>query len=149
MDFIKSIEKPSFEYLNREINENIIEIKKGKFNSIFYDPCFIISENDLSALYFDAINAKRMKHYLTLNHKYILLKFNEITEQEVKNHNNEWEENNHGIPRVIVKEEQLLRGKKKISNNSNTLAEEYPDYYKVDRFLLFRDNYSYNPDIPF
>jgi len=90
IEFLKSIEIPIRDYLNKDIVGKIDKIRNGIDVGDYEDPYFIIDRIGLSALYYDAKLAKRMGHFLTPNHMYVLIKANEYTEEELIRHNKEW-----------------------------------------------------------
>ncbi|MDO8056634.1 MAG: hypothetical protein Q6361_07210, partial [Candidatus Hermodarchaeota archaeon] len=168
--FLGAVEGSAFNHLNREVAGQIDEIKKGHLRGYLRDPFFLIERRFLPALYFDAVLARKLGHYLTFNHRFVLLALGDASEDELVKHNQEWvrrfmEEEMQGedkpnaqswrlIPRFTVKRELELRGNyqllpehAKLCNRieTTTYKEEYPAFYEKNQRLYSHDGFHENP----
>ena len=90
LEFIKSVELPIREDLNKSKIEQLNELIKT--NNFFHavdarDPYLTLNNLELVGLYHDALLAKEKKHLLTENHRYILEKTGKSTKNYIIKHN--------------------------------------------------------------
>lgn len=88
--FLQAIEGLTHEHLNKNISKDLKKIKRGINTGYYQDPYFLIDGIHLNAVYQDAKLATRMEHFLTANHRYVLIKSKEFMDDKLIAHNKEW-----------------------------------------------------------
>ncbi|RLI11509.1 hypothetical protein DRO35_04910, partial [Candidatus Bathyarchaeota archaeon] len=82
-DFFESIQQPIKLHLNEKLSLDEPNVQ-------FYDPIIDLYSYDARCLYEDAKLAKLEGHFLTANHRDILMKIDGLKEKEVIEHNRNW-----------------------------------------------------------
>ena len=161
LQFLQAIEGLTHEHLNKNISKDFEKIKKGINAGYYRDPYFLIDWIHLHAVYYDAKLAKRMDHFLTANHRYILIKSKEFVEEELIEHNREWvrrfeEEEIEGenepnaqlwrlSPNLLIEREMEIREKivlpEKLQDYPNqTYGMKFQEYYNKLRVQRYSHN---------
>jgi len=88
--FLTAVEDSSYDYLNKDLLQQLEEIRKGYLVGHLEDPYFTVQRVSLPALFYDALLALKLGHFLTDNQRYVLTKTNDFSEDELIRHNREW-----------------------------------------------------------
>ena len=90
LEFLSAVEDESYLIVNENVSDILDGIRKGKIRGHLEDPYYSIIKRSLPALYFDARLARRLGHYLTVNHRFVLMSASEATEEEMSKCNKAW-----------------------------------------------------------
>lgn len=168
--FLSAVEGSAYNHLNKGVAVQIVEIKKGNLRGFLQDPYFSTEQRFLPAIYFDAVLACKLGHFLTHNHRFVLVASGDASEDELVKHNQEWarrfmEEEMPGedeinarpwrlIPRFTVRREREIRGNHQllqvharlcIRREPATYKEKYPTFYERNQRLYSHDGFKENP----